>query len=342
MTKAELMNGDVVATRCGELGVIIKRDGDDYILFQDTGKLDLDLFNDDLTSDEGEYLTFMDIYRGGYSFWEIDVDDPAPDWSRDVNWQRPMTRERELREALWEEDRLDRVEEMRQQEEEMRQQEEKMRDVYISIIGQCCFGSRTKIKIPRSDAKRFISNCISPLPDDYFNDVELRTIPVPGDENIVIVYDKTREDEYINGTLSEHYDDYRKRRGEETPPKETCIIPELGVELHTSCFACRIDKNGVFQSLEERDEELFIDYFTRWWEREEPTEPKYKVGDMVEFTATKGGFDEIEGCGKIVMVGRDRYDGRNKYLTECYNKEKKRFGFYAFYDSEIAGLIDGD
>lgn len=261
MTKADLMNGDVVATRCGELGVIIKRDGDDYILFQDTGKLDLDLFNDDLTSDEGEYLTFMDLYRGGYSFWEIDVNDPAPDWSRDINWQRPMTRERELREALWEEDRLDRVEEMHQQEEKMRQRAEEKKKSLISIITQCFYGNRTGTEINRDDVKGFIRGWQIPVSEDYVRDVELKTIHVPGDKHVIIVYDQTAENEYLNVEFPQYAKEYREKYDEELQMKATCSIPELGIELHTRCFACRIDKNGVFQSLEDGDEDKFIEYF---------------------------------------------------------------------------------
>ena len=237
---------------------------------------------------------------------------------------------------------MQRIEEMRQKEEERRKlQVAEKRDGYISVITQCCLGSRAKVQITRDDVKRFISNILAPVPDSVFSDMELRTITVPGDKNIVIVYDKTREDEYLNGTLPEYYDDYRRRPGVELP-KETCSIPEIGFELHTRCLACRIDENGVFQSLEDGDEEKFIDYFPVWWEREKPTKPRYRVGDMVELTADRRGFDEIEGHGKVDMVGRDRYDGRNKYLVECYNNAENRYQSIAFYDDEIVGLYEED
>lgn len=42
----------------------------------------------------------------------------------------------------------------------------------------------------------------------------------------------------------------------------SCKIPELNFEIHTRCFACRIDENGDFQSLEAGDGEKYIKYFT--------------------------------------------------------------------------------
>lgn len=338
MKKEELMNGSIVVTRGGYLGVVIRDEDDGYILYQKIGIDDLADFNDDLTSKDGEDWDIMEVYGDRFnccSFRAIDHDDPNPVWFREYDWHHPTAEEREAREAEWEKKRLQMVEEMR------RQEEARMREVYISVITQCCLGSRAKVQITRDDVKRFISNILAPVPDSVFSDMELRTITVPGDKNIVIVYDKTREDEYLNGTLPEYYDDYRRRPGVELP-KETCSIPEIGVELHTRCLACRIDENGVFQSLEDGDEEKFIDYFPVWWEREKPTKPRYRVGDMVELTADRRGFDEIEGHGKVDMVVRDRYDGRNKYLVECYNNAENRYQSIAFYDDEIVGLYEED
>ena len=109
--------------------------------------------------------------------------------------------------------------------------------------------------------KSFIRGNLSPRPGDDFSDVELRTIPVPGYENIVIVYDQTHEDEYLHSDLARLAEERLKEFGEYPYYYITCSIPELGVELHTRCFACRIDGNGVFQSLEDGDDDKFIDYF---------------------------------------------------------------------------------
>ena len=267
MKKEELMNGNIVATRDGYLGVVIKYgDGSDdgYILYQEIGMDDLMLFNDDLTCEDGEDWDIMEVFgyhSGTYSFYEIETGNPMPDWSREPDWQRPTPKEREARAAEFERQRLQRIEEWRQQEEERRKLAEERRKDCISIITQAFYGNRTGTEIRRDDVKSFIRGNLSPRPGDDFSDVELRTIPVPSDENIVIVYDQTREDEYLHSDLARMAEERFKEFGEYPYYYITCSIPELGVELHTRCFACRIDENGVFQSLEDGDGEKFIDYF---------------------------------------------------------------------------------
>ena len=54
MKKEELMNGSIVVTRGGYLGVVIRDEDDGYILYQKIGIDDLADFNDDLTSKDGE------------------------------------------------------------------------------------------------------------------------------------------------------------------------------------------------------------------------------------------------------------------------------------------------
>lgn len=265
MKKEELMNGDIVVTRDGYLGVVI-RDGDnrlnDRILYQEIGWDDLDSFRDDLTSEyDGEDGDIMEVYRSVNSFLEIDGDDPMPDWSREIGWQRPTAEERKAREEEREKQRLEMLEEMRQQDEEKRRQAEERRKDCISIITQCFYGNRTGTEIHRDHVKDFIDGWVDPQPGRDFSHVELKTIPVPGSENIVIVYDQTQENERLHSELAQQAEERRKEFGEYPRYYVTCSIPEIGVELHTRCFACRIDENGVFQSLEDGDEEQFIDFF---------------------------------------------------------------------------------
>ena len=246
MKKEELVNGSIVVTREGYLGVVIKNDGEGYILYQEIGMDDLDLFNEDLTSEaDGEEWDIMEVYGshlGVYSFYDVEHNHPDPDWTRETGWERPTAEEREARAAEFEKQRLQQVEEMRRQEEALGKET-------ISIVTQCFYGNRTSSVIRREDVKYFIRGWQSrdSFADDDVRDVELMTIPVPSDENIVIVYDQTKETRKLNSDYSHNY--------------ITCSIPELGVELHSRCFACRIDENGVFQSLRDGDEAKFIDYF---------------------------------------------------------------------------------
>ena len=87
---------------------------------------------------------------------------------------------------------------------------------------------------------------------------------VPGTDNIVVVYNKYEEDEYINVDfpryLKEDGEYYRETWGEELKPHVSCEIPEINFKIHTRCIVCRVDENGVLQSLEEDDVGKFIDY----------------------------------------------------------------------------------
>ena len=109
MKKEDLTNGSIVATRCGYLAVVIKEGtgiDDGHILYQDIGMDDLYLFNDDLTSTEDKDWDIMEVFghgTGRYSFYDIELDDPMPDWSREIDWQRPLPKEREARMAELEE-----------------------------------------------------------------------------------------------------------------------------------------------------------------------------------------------------------------------------------------------
>lgn len=118
----------------------------------------------------------------------------------------------------------------------------------IFIITQAFYGNRTATKINREEINFFLRGILSPefLPDGA-NMVDRKVVRVPNTENLVIVYDQTQEDERI---ASEH------------TKYVSCEISEIGLKLHTRCFACRIDENGELQSLEAGDGEKFIEYFT--------------------------------------------------------------------------------
>lgn len=84
MKKTDLMTGDIVVTRNGELGVIILEK--DIILYQNSGMDSLSMFTDDMLSEEGE--TDWDIekvYRaeGGSAISFYDYKDCDPIYERE-------------------------------------------------------------------------------------------------------------------------------------------------------------------------------------------------------------------------------------------------------------------
>ncbi len=137
----------------------------------------------------------------------------------------------------------------------------------IFIISQFFYGNRTGTEVERDWVDHFLRGHISRehySPIDVQNVVR-KTVRVPGSENIVIVYDQTQEDRYVNVEFPEIYAEdgaeYLARWGEELKMHVSCEIPKIDFKIHTRCFACRMDENGVLQSLEGDDYKQFIHYF---------------------------------------------------------------------------------
>lgn len=263
MKKEELRTGDIIVNRDGYLGVVLKEE--DYILYQEIGMDWLDEFNEDLTFNDDDYRDgdIMQVFRG-CTF--IDLDDNYPHWERDEQWSRPTEEERKEREAQLERQRQEYIEIMRQREAEMAEQIAARRKDLISIVTQHFYGNRTGTEIRRDRADHFLRGYIdNSYGPEVIEDAVRKTVRVPGSEHIVIVYDQTEEDQYVNVEFPELYArngaKYREHTGKELTMTVSCEIPEIGFKIHTRCFACRIDENGVLQSLEAGDEEKFIHYF---------------------------------------------------------------------------------
>ena len=133
----------------------------------------------------------------------------------------------------------------------------------IYVIAQHFYGNRTGTTVDRDNVDRFILGYL----DDSLpvsEPIDRTIVKVPGTDNIVVVYNKYEEDEYINvefpSYLEKDGEYYRETWGEELKPHVSCEIPEINFKIHTRCIVCRIDGNGVLQSLEESDEEKFIDF----------------------------------------------------------------------------------
>lgn len=137
----------------------------------------------------------------------------------------------------------------------------------IFVISQFFYGNRTGTEVERDWVDHFLRGHISRDLDGFMDvqDVVRKTVRVPGSENIVVVYDQTQEERYVNVEFPEIYaedgTEYLARWGAELKMHVSCEIPEIGFKIHTRCFACRMDENGVLQSLEGDDYKQFIHYF---------------------------------------------------------------------------------
>lgn len=239
MTKKDLMTGDIIVNRSGYLGVILK--DEDMVLYQTIGSDMLFEFNDDLTFDDEDYRDgdIMQVYRGN-TFWDVDNDEDAPFYQRDYFWRRPTKEEREAHENALEEERQKKL-------AKMRNSEQTKQDDKIYIVAQCFYGNRTGLEIKRNDVDLFLLGYTSSVDLSLTGEtVDRKIIKVPGAENIVIVYDQNQENECI---------------AEGCTKSVSFRISAIDFEIHTRCFACRVDDNGELQSLENGDGEKFIEYF---------------------------------------------------------------------------------
>lgn len=239
MTKKDLMTGDIIVNRSGYLGVILK--DEDMVLYQTIGADMLFEFNDDLTFDDEDYRDgdIMQVYRGN-TFWDVDNDEDAPFYQRDYQWHRPSKEEREAHEKALEEERQKKL-------AEMRASEQSEQDNKIFIVAQCFYGNRTGLEIKRTDVDSFLLGYTSSVDLSLTGEVvDRKIVRVPGTDNVVIVYDQKQENENIAECHTNNV---------------SCKIPEIDFEIHTRCFACRIDENGELKSLENGDSEKFIEYF---------------------------------------------------------------------------------
>ena len=258
MRKNDLRNGDIIVNRGGYLGVVLKEE--EKILYQYIGYDELFEFNDDLTFDDEDYRDgdIMAVYRNN-SFLEVDSEDDAPLYERDPEWRRPSKEEMAAKDKELEEKR-------RREEEEWKKAAEEARKDRISIIAQQFYGNRTVTEIRREEADFFLRGILSPKESLWNTEsVERKIVPVPDTENLVIVYDQTQEDEYVKVEFPQRYaadgEEYRERFGEEMKMIVSCAIPEIGFEIHTRCFACRMDETGTLQGLGDDDIGKIVPYF---------------------------------------------------------------------------------
>lgn len=90
MRKTDLVNGDIVVTRDGSLGVVILDENNAKILFQLDGMDSLENYSEDLKNDflGMTELDVMEIHHKAH-FLDFVLGEPMPDITRDHRWHRP-------------------------------------------------------------------------------------------------------------------------------------------------------------------------------------------------------------------------------------------------------------
>lgn len=260
MKKNELMTGDIIVNRSGYLGIVVNEQG--RVIYQTIGSDKLDEFNADLSFADPDYVDgdIMEVYRDA-SFYDVDHGEVSGlIYRRDSNWKRPSA------EALAEAARI--AEDQREKYIEGLRGSVKRTENNIKVIAQQFYGNRTGTSIRVEDIDCFLHGIMSPeLFDGETDRVSRKTISIPGTDNVVIVYDQSQEDEYVNEIFPEIYakegQKYRERCGKDMKIPVSCEIPEMGLRIHTRCFACRIDENRELSSLEDEDIAAVLKYFPK-------------------------------------------------------------------------------
>ena len=122
----------------------------------------------------------------------------------------------------------------------------------IFIISQAFYGNRTGTEIRRENIDRFI---LGYQTDDFdvTEPVDRTIIHLPGSGNLVLIYNKYQEVERLE--VKE-----RALREDNYILKPLASIPELNLDIYSRCIVCRMNADGVFESLSEGDYEIWGRY----------------------------------------------------------------------------------
>lgn len=119
-----------------------------------------------------------------------------------------------------------------------------MKNELISIISQAFYGNRTGTEIRRENIDRFI---LGYQTDDFdvTEPVDRTIVYLLGSDTLVLIYNKHREEERLE--VKE-----RAFREENYILKPLASIPEMNLDIYSRCIVCRMNAEGVFESVCEK------------------------------------------------------------------------------------------
>ena len=249
MKREELRAYDLVVLRDGSLGIYAERDGEGFLIYQTAGFDMIDLhYDEDLKEKhDGPDYDIMQVYRSEYGVVPFVNYEDEGDlvFERDTAWERPSEEERAENERV-------RREAMEQMESDLAAKTAERKKTLITVMAQAFYGNRVITEI-RPDE---IDSLVLGLVDAKFmkdEKIDRTVIPVPGTDHVVLVYNRYREEKE-----KERWEKLFRERGRAWKP--FARIPELGIELYSRCIACRMDENGMPQSLQKEDYEVLMKY----------------------------------------------------------------------------------
>ena len=248
MKKNELRNGDIVITRDGFMGVVIKTEVEEYIMYSNEGGYDLlEDYNEEMVHEyDPEEANIMQVYRadsGVCSFF--DYEDFEPIFERDDAWTRPTKEEMEAREEV-------KKIEHEKEKAEMKKRMENAQKHLITIMTQAFYGNRTITQIKKDGVDGFV---LGNVDGDVmtWQKVDRTIVRVPGTDNLVIIYNGIKEVEAL-----QRKEKALKEKGYEMKP--LAVIPEENLEIYSRCIVCRMNEIGELESLQNDDYDKFMHY----------------------------------------------------------------------------------
>lgn len=112
----------------------------------------------------------------------------------------------------------------------------------IFVIAQAFYGNRTGTTIKREDVDCIILGYLDSSLVNH-EQIDRTIIRIPNSDQLVLIYNK--------------YQEALKNKGKHKP---LAVIPEEHIEIYSRCIVCRMDENGVLQSLQDGDSEKFMKY----------------------------------------------------------------------------------
>ena len=125
----------------------------------------------------------------------------------------------------------------------------------IDIISQAFYGNRTHTQVRRNEIDWFITGQLNSTATGRDNNggnlsKNREVIRIPGTDDLVLIYNKSEEA-------------IRVQKKTEYTVKPLAVIPEMNLKLYSRCIVCRINQDGVFESLKPEDGEKFMKYLAR-------------------------------------------------------------------------------
>lgn len=129
-----------------------------------------------------------------------------------------------------------------------------MKKELIGVVMQAFYGNRTYVKVDEEDIDAMLQGYIGSDWKKFGlrDDIDRTIVKLPGFD-CVLVYNRHQE-------ARELKEKERYFREDGYVMKPLAVVPELGLEIYSRCFLCRVDGAGCLISVQDEDAEAMRKY----------------------------------------------------------------------------------